>query len=51
MSNDHLNKLFHRINNKIGWKKVNTHNFFHPHALRKFHATTIEDTGLANALQ
>jgi integrase len=46
-----LAKLFNRLNDRVGWGKVNTHNFFHPHALRKFHATVIEDTGLANALQ
>ncbi|MDR1818788.1 MAG: integrase [Methanobrevibacter sp.] len=46
-----LSKLFNRLNDRIGWGKINKHNFFHPHALRKFHATVIEDTGLANALQ
>ncbi|MDR3290528.1 MAG: hypothetical protein LBT10_00105 [Methanobrevibacter sp.] len=36
---------------QIGWGKVNNFSFFHPHALRKFHATTIENKSLADALQ
>lgn len=30
---------------------MKNYSFFHSHALRKFHATTIEDTNLANTLQ
>ncbi|MDR2624192.1 MAG: integrase [Methanobrevibacter sp.] len=47
----YLNQVFQRLNEKIGWGLVNHYAFFRPHALRKFHATVIEDTGLANALQ
>lgn len=50
-SSINLLKIFQRINDKLNWGKVNHYNFFHPHALRKFHATTIEDIGLANTLQ
>lgn len=50
-SSINLLKIFQRINDKMGWGKVNHYNFFHPHALRKFHATIIEDIGLANTLQ
>lgn len=48
---DTLTKAFQRINNKIGWGKVNYYSFFHSHSIRKYHATLIEDMGLANALQ
>lgn len=43
--------FFKQINDKLGWGKVKNYIFFHSHALRKFHATMIEETGLANALQ
>jgi integrase len=46
-----LTSHFNRLNTRCGWGKVNKYSFFHTHALRKFHATIIEDTGFANALQ
>lgn len=50
-SNISLLKIFQRINDKMGWGKVNYYNFFHPHALRKFNATMVEDIGFANTIQ
>lgn len=32
---------FERLNDKMGWGRVNTHRFFHPHVLRKFFATEL----------
>jgi len=43
--------FFTRINENNGWGKVGYNIFFHTHALRKFHATTIENRDLANTLQ
>ncbi|MDR0912697.1 MAG: integrase [Methanobrevibacter sp.] len=46
-----FNDLFMQINNLNKWGKVGFYGFFHSHALRKFHATIIEDKSLADALQ
>ena len=46
-----ISNMFKRYNEKMGWDKVRKYSFFRPHALRKFHATTIEEVGLANTLQ
>ncbi|MDR2830071.1 MAG: integrase [Methanobrevibacter sp.] len=46
-----MNKLFARLNDKLGWGKVNKYSFFRPHNLRKFNATTIEDISFANTIQ
>lgn len=47
-----LKAVFNRLNDKNQFGKIAPRiNFFHSHALRKFHATTIEDVDLANALQ
>lgn len=43
--------IFQRITENQGWEKVGSQWFFHSHALRKFHATAIEDGGLVNTLQ
>jgi integrase len=43
--------IFNRFNDTMGWGKVGNQGFFHSHGLRKFHATAIEDIGLANTLQ
>lgn len=43
--------IFNRFNESMGWGKVGSQGFFHSHGLRKFHATSIEDVGLANTLQ
>lgn len=43
--------IFNRFNENMGWGKVGSQAFFHSHGLRKFHATAIEDVGLANTLQ
>lgn len=42
---------FIRLNNINQFGKVGHGNFFHSHALRKFHATTIGNRDLVNALQ
>jgi hypothetical protein len=46
-----FNNFFKRINEKNNWGKVAHYGFFRSHSLRKFHATTIEDKSLADALQ
>lgn len=46
-----LVSFFKRINKNNNFGSINNRSFFHSHALRKFHATAIEDTGLANTLQ
>jgi hypothetical protein len=47
-----LKAVFNRLNDNNGFGKITPRmNFFHSHALRKFHATTIEDVDLANELQ
>ena len=47
-----LKAVFNRLNDNNGFGKITDRmNFFHSHALRKFHATTIEDVDLANELQ
>jgi len=46
-----LNRFFFRINKKNNWGKVGYYSFFRSHGLRKFHATSIEDKSLADALQ
>jgi site-specific recombinase XerD len=46
-----LNRFFFKINNENNWGKVGYYGFFRSHALRKFHATVIEDKSLADALQ
>ena len=52
VNNSGLKAIFNRLNDKNRFEKKGPHtNFFHSHALRKFHATTIEDVDLANALQ
>ncbi|MCC7562090.1 MAG: integrase [Methanobrevibacter arboriphilus] len=49
---DSISRFFNRLNIKNKWnKKPNGYNFFHPHALRKFNATVIEDIGFANTIQ
>jgi len=52
INNSGLKAIFNRLNDKNQFGKIGPRtNFFHSHALRKFHATTIEDVDLANALQ
>jgi len=52
VNNSGLKAIFNRLNDKNRFGKIGPRtNFFHSHALRKFHATTIEDVDLANALQ
>jgi len=52
VNNSGFKAIFNRLNDKNRFEKKGPHtNFFHSHALRKFHATTIEDVDLANALQ
>jgi site-specific recombinase XerD len=46
-----LGRFFQRINDNLGWGKVNNNVFFHSHALRKFNATVIEDRDFANTIQ
>jgi hypothetical protein len=46
-----LNRFFLRINKSNDWGKVGYYAFFRSHALRKFHATAIEDKSLGDALQ
>ena len=49
---DSVSRFFSRINDKNGWgKKGNGFRLFHPHALRKFNTTAIEDMGFANTIQ
>lgn len=52
VNNSGLKAIFNRVNDKNRFEKIGPRtNFFHSHALRKFHATTIEDVDLANTLQ
>jgi hypothetical protein len=51
VNNSGLKAIFNRLNDNNKFGKKGHQNFFHSHALRKFHATTIEDVDLANALQ
>lgn len=53
VNNGGLKSIFNRLKDRNQfWKLEGTDtNFFHTHAMRKFHATTIEDVDLANALQ
>ncbi len=52
VNNSGFKAIFNRLNDKNRFEKIGSNtNFFHSHALRKFHATTIEDVDLANALQ
>lgn len=46
-----LGTYFNRINHTLGFGKIGSRGFWHSHALRKFHATAIEDIGFANTLQ
>ncbi len=47
-----LKAVFNRLNDNNQFGKITPYmNFFHSHALRKFHATTIEDVNLTNELQ
>lgn len=46
-----ITDMFNRINKNNGWGKIDNYGFFHPHSLRKFHASTIEDISFANFLQ
>lgn len=46
-----LNRFFLKINKQNNWGKVSYYSFFRSHALRKFHATSLEDKSLADALQ
>ncbi len=43
--------MFQRLNDKMGYGKVNGRIFFRSHALRKFNSTAIEDIGFANTIQ
>ncbi|MCL2156392.1 MAG: integrase [Methanobrevibacter sp.] len=51
MNRNRFNKFFMRINMDNNWGQVGYYGFFRSHALRKFHATVIEDKSLADALQ
>ena len=51
VNKEEFNKIFKRINDVNNWGKTGFSGFFHSHALRKFHATVIEDKSLADALQ
>lgn len=46
-----VTSAFRSINNKMNWGKKGTIDFFSPHRLRKFNASVIEDTDLANYIQ
>lgn len=46
-----ITSAFRSLNNKMKWGKKGTIDFFSPHRLRKFHASVIEDTELANYIQ
>lgn len=41
MKKESVTDLFNALNNRMGWGYVNTHGFFHPHALRKYFATQL----------
>jgi hypothetical protein len=51
INRNRFNKFFMRINTSNEWGQVGYYGFFRSHGLRKFHATTIEDKSLADALQ
>ena len=51
INRNRFNKFFMRINRNNDWGQVGYYGFFRSHALRKFHATVIEDKSLADALQ
>ena len=51
INREEFNKFFKRINDSNNWGKTGFFGFFHSHALRKFHATVIEDKSLVDALQ
>lgn len=51
ISNNGVIQFFSRLNDINNYPRLGEIRFFHAHALRKFHATQIEDIGLANALQ
>jgi integrase len=51
INRNRFNRFFMRINMENNWGKVGYYGFFRSHALRKFHATTIEDKSLADCLQ
>jgi integrase len=51
INRNRFNKFFMRINRDNNWGQVGYYGFFRSHALRKFHATVIEDKSLADALQ
>lgn len=51
IKNNSVIQFFSRLNDLNGYPRLGEMRFFHAHALRKFHATQIEDIGLANALQ
>lgn len=46
-----ITNAYQRINDKNKWGRVNHYSFFRSHAIRKFHATTIEDKAFADTLQ
>lgn len=46
-----ITSAFRSINNKMEWGKKGTVDFFSPHRIRKFHASVIEDTELANYIE
>ena len=46
-----ITSAFRSLNNKMKWGKKGTVDFFSPHRLRKFNASVIEDTDLANYIQ
>ena len=46
-----ITSAFRSINRKMNWGKRGTIDFFSPHRLRKFNASAIEDTDLANYIQ
>lgn len=51
INRNRFNKFFMRINRDNNWGQIGYYGFFRSHALRKFHATVIEDKSLADALQ
>jgi integrase len=51
IKNHSVIQFFSRLNDLNGYPRVGEIRFFHAHGLRKFHATSIEDIGLANTLQ
>lgn len=46
-----VSSAFKRVNNKMGWGKRGTFDFFSAHRIRKFNASVIKDDDFANYIQ